>query len=78
MKKQELINQLIEHDRKAQEYDKRLRVLCEAGIHTMMYKGDFEEAKKYVKEFYRDIPGDVVCIERDFLIASINKKIKEQ
>jgi hypothetical protein len=76
MKKAKLITELIHHDRKAQELDKRLRALCEAQIRPLITSGDYDAAKKQLKEFYKELPEDVVAIERDLLMASINRMIR--
>jgi len=55
-------------------------------IEPLLKEGKFEEAKKAVRDFYKpsrlnnstEGPGDVMFIEYDMILASINRKIRDK
>lgn len=79
MDKQELIKEIIRLESEINKKEEELAAICEKEIQPLISAKKYQDAKRYVFDFYRDCVderGNSISIEKDVIVAKLNSLIK--
>lgn len=80
MNKQELIKEIVRLSSELDQKGEELATICEKEIQPLIDAKKYQEAKKYVFDFYRncvDENGNSIAIEKDMILARLNRLINK-
>lgn len=81
MDKQELIKEIIRLESEINKKEEELAAICEKEIQPLISAKKYQDAKRYVFDFYRDCVderGNSISIEKDVIVAKLNSLIKSK
>lgn len=81
MDKQELIKEIIRLESEINKKEEELAAICEKEIQPLISAKKYQDAKRYVFDFYRDCVderGNSISIEKDVIVAKLNSLINNK
>lgn len=81
MNKQELIKEVVRLSSELDQKGEELASICENEIQPLIDSKKYQEAKKYVFDFYKncvDKNGNSISIEKDMILARLNRLISNK
>lgn len=81
MNKQELIKEVVRLTLELNQKGEELAAICEKEIQPLIDAKKYQKAKKYVHLFYKDCVdenGNSISIEKDMIIAKLNRLISSE